>query len=73
MIELDGDKETLKNSNDEPVLRDIVQFVKFNTFKDQGQGKLAEEVLREIPAQLESYMIKNHIKPDLPADDDDFP
>ena len=34
MVKLDGDIEAIKNSKGEATLRDIVQFVKFNTFKD---------------------------------------
>ena len=56
---LDGDKITLVNSFGEIRNRDIVQFVKFNDFKDEKGVKngdeLAEEVLKEIPRQIEEY------------------
>ena len=55
---LDGDEEPLKNSKGELRKRDIVQFVKFNTFKDKSKDcgtELAEEVLKEIPRQIEEY------------------
>ena len=56
---LDGDIIPLVNSNGEIRKRDIVQFVKFNTFKEKNainDGKeLAEEVLKEIPRQIEEY------------------
>lgn len=53
MIELDGDDMPLSNGN-ETVERDIVQFVEFKKF-EYSQDKLAEEVLREIPIQVEQY------------------
>ena len=56
---LDGDIIPLVNSFGEIRKRDIVQFVKFNTFKEKNainDGKeLAEEVLKEIPRQIEEY------------------
>ena len=54
MIKLDGDEEPLKNSKGEVTKRDIVQFVPFNKFNGDA-GKLAEEVLQEIPKQIEEY------------------
>ena len=59
MDSLDGDIIPLVNSFGEIRKRDIVQFVKFNTFKEKNainDGKeLAEEVLKEIPRQIEEY------------------
>ena len=59
MDSLDGDIIPLVNSFGEIRKRDIVQFVKFNTFKEKNaidSGKeLAEEVLKEIPRQIEEY------------------
>ena len=55
---LDGDEEPLKNSFGEVRKRDIVQFVKFNSFKEKEKDcgtELAEEVLKEIPRQIEEY------------------
>ena len=59
---LDGDKVPLTNSKGEQRKRDIVQFVKFEEFKrnnaiDYGTD-LAEEVLKEIPFQVEEYYEK---------------
>jgi hypothetical protein len=59
---LDGDKYPLKNSKGELRKRDIVQFVKFEDFKknnaiDYGTD-LTEEVLKEIPTQVEEYYEK---------------
>ena len=59
---LDGDKHPLKNSRGELRKRDIVQFVQFEDFKknnaiDYGTD-LTEEVLKEIPTQVEEYYEK---------------
>mmetsp|Transcript_44465 Transcript_44465/g.58988 ORF Transcript_44465/g.58988 Transcript_44465/m.58988 type:complete len:184 (+) Transcript_44465:936-1487(+) len=54
MEELDGDGGRLKNGNGQPCERDIVQFVKFN--QAVMRGDLAEQVLKEVPNQLVSYM-----------------
>ena len=54
MQELDGDDGVLRDNNGRAVLRDIVQFVQFN--QSVARGNLAEEVLREVPRQLCSYM-----------------
>ena len=59
---LDADKNPLKNSRGELTKRDIVQFVKFEDFKknniiDSGTD-LTEEVLKEIPTQVEEYYEK---------------
>jgi hypothetical protein len=56
---LDGDKYPLTNTKGELRKRDIVQFVKFEDFKknnavDYGTD-LTEEVLKEIPTQVEEY------------------
>jgi len=58
MERLDGDEVPLVNSFGEIRKRDIVQFVKFNTFKEKNaiaDKELAEEVLKEIPRQIEEY------------------
>ena len=55
---LDGDQEPLKNSSGEVRKRDGVQFVKFNSFKEKNKDcgtELTEEVLKEIPRQIEEY------------------
>ena len=62
MDTLDGDENPLKNSRGELRKRDIVQFVKFEDFKrenaiDYGTD-LTEEVLKEIPTQVEEYFEK---------------
>ncbi len=56
---LDGDKYPLQNSRGEYRKRDIVQFVKFEDFKNNNAidcgTDLTEEVLKEIPTQVEEY------------------
>ena len=56
---LDGDETLLVNSKNETTKRDLVQFVEYNKFKDfltDGKNKdLTEEVLKEIPRQVEEY------------------
>ena len=56
---LDGDIIPLVNSNGDIIRRDIVQFVKFNYFKEKNNiddsTNLAEEEFKEIPRQIEEY------------------
>lgn len=54
MEELDGDDIPLMNNKNEKVPRDIVQFVPFNKYEGNFT-KLSEEVLAEIPTQIEEY------------------
>ena len=54
MEALDGDGGRLKNSAGVPAARDIVQFVEFR--EAMVRGNLAEEVLKEVPGQVCSYM-----------------
>ena len=54
MEELDGDEIPLMNNKKEKVSRDIVQFVPFNKYEGNF-NKLSEEVLAEIPVQVEEY------------------
>ena len=59
---LDGDSEPVVNSKGEPWKRDIVQFVEFEKFKKINAinygTDLTEEVLKEIPKQVEEYYQK---------------
>ena len=54
-----GYENPLTNSSGEKRKRDIVQFVEFNKYKDKDLDNcgphLAEEVLKEIPRQVEEY------------------
>lgn len=44
----------MTNRAGEKTKRDLVQFVQFNKFEGNA-NKLAEEVLQEIPRQVEEY------------------
>jgi hypothetical protein len=44
----------LTNLKGEKTKRDLVQFVEFNKY-EKDSTKLAEEVLQEIPRQVEEY------------------
>ena len=66
MDQLDGDKRKLsvlgKEGKRKEATRDIVQFVKMNPVEGEagevfaGKEQLAEEVLKEIPGQVEKWM-----------------
>ena len=62
MDQLDGDKIPLENTKGEVWKRDIVQFVEFQKFKKGNEiedvTSLTEEVLKEIPTQVEEYFEK---------------
>lgn len=58
MIELDGDDNPVTNYNGDEWERDIVQFVPFNKYEG-NYDKLSEEVLAEIPKQIEEFYSKN--------------
>jgi hypothetical protein len=62
MIELDGDKTPLISSNGTKILRDIVQFVPFNRFRN-NPDLLAAQVLEEIPKQIVEYYTLKGIYP----------
>ena len=54
MKQLDADKTELIDKNGNKAERDIIQFVKFIDYVNDPL-KLAEEVLMEIPTQIEQY------------------
>ena len=62
METLDGDENPLENSRGEIRKRDIVQFIEFNNFKKHGSfvggSDFVEEVLKEIPRQIDEYYEK---------------
>lgn len=65
---LDADDEPLK-ANGVTMARDIVQFVPFREFQQQGafgNEALAEAVLAEVPEQFVSYMTQNRVQPRAP-------
>ena len=59
MEDLDADENPLTNSRGQIRKRDIVQFIKFNKFKKNNTymngTDFAEEVLKEIPRQIDEY------------------
>ena len=59
MIYLDGDVEPLTDNNGRVTKRDLVQFVEYEKFKNGfysgNNNELSEEVLKEIPKQIEEY------------------
>ena len=53
---LDGDEVKLTDHKGRVTKRDLVQFVEYEKFKQKkGNEELAEEVLKEIPRQVEEY------------------
>ena len=54
MDELDGDGGLLRDDRGRVCARDIVQFVAFN--QAMQLGNLAEQVLKEVPAQFCGHM-----------------
>ena len=54
MEALDGDGGRIRNSQGVAAARDIVQFVEFHSA--MAKGNLAEQVLKEVPQQVCSYM-----------------
>ena len=60
METLDADKVSLKNSKGEKMKRDIVQFIKFNKYKQSGDiHNLTNAALKEIPKQFMTYVLQN--------------
>ena len=67
MVVLDGDKNPITSSKGVVRKRDLVQFVKFNKFKN-NPTKLAEKVLEEVPKQVIEYYAMKNIDPNSLAD-----
>ena len=63
---LDADDEPLIDSNGRKADRDLVQFVPYKDFQNNGQ-KLAEQVLEEIPRQIVEYYQHKKIAPGEPV------
>lgn len=59
---LDGDNVPLISSIGEKRMRDLVQFVPFNKFKND-EKKLSNEILEEIPRQITEYYSMNNLSP----------
>ena len=62
MNRLDADEEVLYDENGRIAERDLVQFVPFKDFKNDGE-KLAEQVLEEIPRQIVEFFSNKNIPP----------
>ncbi|CAI2362928.1 unnamed protein product [Moneuplotes crassus] len=62
MEALDSDGQLLRDKFGNYSVRDIVQFVEFNNYSNDI-SYLHEDVLREVPGQLVSYMANNNIAP----------
>jgi copine 5/8/9 len=54
---LDADATVLTDDNGNEAIRDVVQLVRYNDFKDLGMRELAIEVLGEVPDQFVDYMV----------------
>ena len=63
---LDADDDPLYDKNGRKADRDLVQFVPFKEFKNDGQ-KLAEQVLEEVPRQIVEYYQHKKICPGEPV------
>jgi len=59
---LDADENPLFDRNGRKADRDLVQFVPFDNFKNDGD-KLAEQVLEEVPRQVVEYYDHKKISP----------
>ena len=62
MIEVDGDNVPLVNSAGIRRLRDVVQFVPFNKYRNNNE-ELSQQVLEEIPKQIVEYYTMLKIYP----------
>ena len=60
---LDADGEILTDKENNQAIRDIVQLVQYDDFKDLGQRELALEVLGELPDQFVDYMVMKENEP----------
>ena len=58
MIILDGDNDPITNSKGVKRMRDLVQFVPFNKYRNNPTN-LAEQVLEEVPRQVVDYYVMN--------------
>ena len=63
---LDADDEPLIDNNGRKADRDLVQFVPYREFQNNGR-KLAEQVLEEIPRQIVEYYQHKKIAPGDPV------
>ena len=68
---LDADENPLFDKNQRKADRDLVQFVPFEDFKNDGV-KLAEQVLEEVPRQVVEYYDHQKISPMDPLGENKF-
>lgn len=73
MIQLDADDMPLMDNRGKKMERDIVQFVPFREVGN-SPGRLAKEVLEEIPREVSNFFKMRNIFPNaaIPAPDYDF-
>jgi len=58
---LDADEQVLADDDGNEAVRDIVQLVKYDDFKELGMRELALQVLGEVPDQFVDYMIMKQV------------
>ena len=63
MRELDDDDNNMVDSNGKHTERDLVQFVEFKKFQNNGVN-LAKQVLEELPRQVSEYYQLMGLTPD---------
>ena len=63
MVALDGNDTPLMSSQKIKGLRDIVQFIQYNNYKNNEQ-KMTREILEEIPKQMIEYYTLNNFNPE---------
>ncbi|KAK8893481.1 hypothetical protein M9Y10_021903 [Tritrichomonas musculus] len=65
MDELDADDVPLRSSRGKVMSRDIVQFVPFRKFLQNKGFGLAEEVLAEVPRQVDEFCSTHGLTPQI--------
>ncbi|KAK8885105.1 hypothetical protein M9Y10_044234 [Tritrichomonas musculus] len=65
MDELDADDVPLRSSRGKVMSRDIVQFVPFRKFLQNKGFGLAEEVLAEVPRQVDEFCSTHGFTPQI--------
>ena len=63
MVILDGNDIPLVSSQNIKWLRDLVQFIHYNKYKN-NEKSLTKEILEEIPRQIVEYYLLNNYNPD---------
>ena len=63
MVILDGNEIPLVSSKNVQWLRDDVQFIHFNEFRND-EKRLSKEILEEIPRQIIEFYTKNNYTPE---------